>query len=239
MSNATFSPFSMAPLQRAMQLMIERPVETMILRLALIGLGARRDVRPVEHAREIDESRLRVIDAAALLQLVDATDHLVEAAEAEFRHQLAHFLGEEHEEGDDVFGLADEAAAKLGILRRDADRAGVEMAFAHHHAAFGDERRGGDTEFVRAQQRADDDVAAGADAAIDLHRDAAAQIVQHQRLMRLGEADFPRLAGMMDRGQRRGTGAAFMARDGDMVGIGLGRRRPRSCRRRARPPASR
>ena len=201
--------------------MIERALEAMILRLALIHLRAGRNVRPVEDAREIDLPRLRMIDALALFQLVGAADHLVEAAEAELRHVFPHLFGEEHEEGDDIVGRAVKAAAQFRILRRDADRAGVEMAFAHHDAARGDERGGGDAEFVGAQQRADHDFAARADAAIDLHGDTAAQPVQHQRLMRLGEADFPRLAGVMDRAQRRRAGAAFMARDRDVIRIGL------------------
>ena len=39
-------------------------------------------------------------------------------------------------------GLAGKQLAQLRILRRDADRAGIEMAHAHHHAAQHDERRG-------------------------------------------------------------------------------------------------
>ena len=116
----------------------------------------------------------------------------VEAAIAHLRHQLAHFLGDEEEEVDDMLGLADEALAQHRVLRRDADRASVEMALAHHDAAGGDQRRRREAELVRAEQRADDDVAARAQAAVDLHGDARAQIVQHQRLMRLGEADLPR-----------------------------------------------
>ena len=46
--------------------------------------------------------------------------------------------------------------------------------------------------------------------------------VQHQRLLGFGEADLPRAAGMLDRGQRRGAGAAFVAGDGDVVGARLG-----------------
>ena len=91
-----------------------------------------------------------------------------------------------------MLGLADEALAQHRVLRRDADRAGVEMALAHHDAAGRDQRRGGEAELVGAEQRADDDVAAGAQAAVDLHGDARAQAVQHQRLVRLGEADLPR-----------------------------------------------
>ena len=95
------------------------------------------------------------------------------------------------------------------------------MAFAHHDAAGGDQRRRREAELVGPEQRADDDVAPGPEAAIDLHRDAAAQAVAHQRLLRLGEADFPRRAGMGQRGQRAGAGAALVAGDRDMVGARL------------------
>jgi hypothetical protein len=51
------------------------------------------------------------------------------------------------------------------------------MALAHHDAAGRDQRRGGEAELVGAEQRADRDVAAGAQAAVDLHGDAAAQLL--------------------------------------------------------------
>ena len=113
-------------------------------------------------------------------------------AEAERRHELAHLLGDEEEIVDDVLGRAVEALAQHRVLGRDADRAGVEVALAHHDAAGGDQRRGREAELVGAEQRADDDVAAGAEAAVDLHGDAAAQPVGDQRLVGLGEADLPR-----------------------------------------------
>ena len=91
----------------------------------------------------------------------------------------------------DELGLAGELLAQLRILRRDADRAGVEVADAHHDAARDDERRGGEAEFLGAEQRGDDDVAAGLQLAVDLHDDAVAQVVQHQHLLRLGEARAP------------------------------------------------
>ncbi len=95
------------------------------------------------------------------------------------------------------------------------------MALAHHDAARGDQRGRREAELIGAQERADGDVAAGAQAAIDLHGDAAAQAVQHQGLLGLGQADLPRRACVGERGQRRSTGAAFEARDGDMVGTRL------------------
>src|SRR5690606_1321021 len=75
---------------------------------------------------------------------------------------------------------------------------------------------------VGPEQGADAGVAAGADAAVDLYGDAAAQPVGDQRRVGLGEADLPGRAGVLQRGQRRGAGAALVAGDGDVVGAGLG-----------------
>ena len=58
----------------------------------------------------------------------------------------------------------------------------------------------------------------GADAAVHLHPDAAAQPVQNQRLLRFGKSDFPRAPGVLDGGERRSAGPAFEAGDGDMIG---------------------
>ena len=121
-----------------------------------------------------------------------------------------------------MLGRAGEARAQHRVLGGDADRAGVEMAFAHHDAAGGDQRRGREAEFVGAEHGGDRDVAAGAQAAVGLDDDPAAQAVEHQRLLGLGEADLPGQAGMGQRGQRRGAGAALIAGDGDMVGQALG-----------------
>ena len=46
--------------------------------------------------------------------------------------------------------------------------------------------------------------------------------LQHQRLLGLGEADLPGRAGMGQRGQRAGAGAALVAGDRHMVGARLG-----------------
>ena len=157
------------------QLVVERLVEMVLLPLAIVDRDTGLGRLLVQQARQVDPLRLPVVDRRHHVEPVDPADHLVEAAEAELRHQLAHFLGDEEEIIDDVLGLAGEALAQHRVLRRDADRAGVEMALAHHDAAGGDQRRGRKAELVGAEHRADDDVAAGAQPAIDLHRDAAAQ----------------------------------------------------------------
>ena len=70
-----------------------------------------------------------------------------------------------------------------------------------------------------------DDVAAGLHLSVDLHGDAAAQAVQHQRLLRFGEPELPRRARVLDRRQRRGAGAAVVAGDGHVIGLRLGHAR--------------
>ena len=95
-------------------------------------------------------------------------------------------------------GCALELLAQRGILGGDADRAGVEVALAHHDAAHGDQRRGGEAELLGAQQRGDGHVAAGLQLAVGLHADAAAQVVHHQHLLGFGEAQFPGDAGVLD-----------------------------------------
>ena len=50
-------------------------------------------------------------------------DGLFQRAEAELREQFADFLGDEHEEVDDMFRLALEACSELRILGGDTLRA--------------------------------------------------------------------------------------------------------------------
>ena len=57
--------------------------------------------------------------------------------------------------------------------------------------------------------------------AVDLHHDPVAQAVDQQRLLGLGQAELPRRAGVLERGQRRRAGAAVVAGDEHDVGVRL------------------
>ena len=50
----------------------------------------------------------------------------------------------------------------------------------------------------------------------------AAQVVDQQRLVRLGNGQLPRQPGVLDARLRRGAGAAVIAADQDHVGVALG-----------------
>ena len=155
---ATGSPRLERRLRLRDQLAVEHLVERVVLRARSGGsrrLGLRRACgRAREKSRPL---RLPVVDRRVACRAGRiCADHLVEACGSPVAAMhLAHFLGDEEEVVDDVLGLALEALAQHRVLRRDADRAGVEMALAHHDAAGGDQRRGGEAELVGAEQRAD------------------------------------------------------------------------------------
>ena len=164
------------------------------------------------------------VDGRALLCLeqVGAAHELFHGARAQPRHDLAQLRGDEAHEALHVFRLADKALAQLWILRGDAEGTGAQMADAHHAAAHGDERRGGEAKFLRAQQQGDGDIVAAHQLAVRLQRHALAQVVAAQHLMRLGQPDLPRQARVVDAAHRRGPGAALAAGDEDAFGPSLG-----------------
>jgi hypothetical protein len=133
---------------------------------------------------------------------VSRSTHLGHGPETELGHDLAQLLGHEEHEVDDVLGLALEALAQLGVLRRDADRTGVVVTDAHQDAAARHQRRSPEAELLGAEQRGDRDVAPGLELTVGLDANARAQAVGDQRLLRLGEPELPRRAGVLDRGQR-------------------------------------
>ena len=160
-------------------------------------------------------------DLFAAHDAVDAPDHLLDGAEAERGHDAAQLLGDEEHVVHDVLGRAREARAQHRVLRRDADGTRVEVALAHHDAAARDERRGREAELLGAEERRERDVAARLELAVDLEGDARAQVVEEQDLLRLGEAELPRRAGVLDRRDGARARAAVVAGDEDDVGVRL------------------
>ena len=108
-----------------------------------------------------------------------------------------------------------------GILGRNADRAGIEMALPHHDAAFDDKRRGRKPIFFRAQEGRNGHISPGLHLAVGFDPDTAAQIVEHERLMRFRQPKFPRDAGILDGGERRGAGSAGITADQHLIRMGL------------------
>src|SRR5487761_118333 len=148
-----------------------------------------------------------------LFETVHASHHFIQLAEAELSHDMAQVLGHKEEIVDHVFGLSLELLAQIRILCGHAHGAGVEVAFAHHDAAHGNERCAGESEFLRSKERGDGDVAAGLKLSVHLHANAAAQIVHHQHLLSLGEAELPGNPGVTDGTDGRSSSAAVITAD--------------------------
>ena len=132
------------------------------------------------------------VAAADLAQEIGAADGLLQRAQAQGRQDLAHLLGDEAHQVDDLLGPAGEALAQVGALGADADRAGVGVALADQDAAHGDQGQGADAVLLGPQQGGDDHVAAGLDAAVGAQGDAVAQAVEGQDLVDLGRGPSPR-----------------------------------------------
>ncbi len=188
------------------QLEQRRDVQRFLQPVILIDLAEAADfgadIRLVEDVAEVEALGLPMVDGSAGHEPVDAPDHLLHGAEAQLRHDLAQVLRNEAHEIHDVLGRAGELLPQARILRRDACGAGVQVTDTHHDAAQRDQRRRGEPELLGAQQRGDGDVASCLQLPVGLHDDAAAQIVQHQRLVRLCQTQLPRQSGMRDRSLR-------------------------------------
>ena len=178
-------------------------------------------VRHVENLAEVQTFGLPVADCSGLVEQIRTTDQLVEVANTELGHDLACFFGDEEEIIHDVLRLALELCTQYRILRCHTHRAGVQMAFTHHDATFHHQRRRRKTKLICTKQCADHDIATGLDLTIGLNANTAAQSVEHQRLLRLCQTQFPRRARVLDRRQWRRTRAAIMTRDDDVICFGF------------------
>ena len=93
------------------QVVVERDVEAVVLRADAAARDAGGQIRHVEERPQVEAVRLPVMHRGLDVEAVGAADHLVERAEAELRHDLAHFLREKAEEVLDELRLARELAS--------------------------------------------------------------------------------------------------------------------------------
>ncbi len=140
--------------------------DPVVLRDPAIGADVLADIRFVEDGREVHALRFPVFGGFGGFQALCMADHFIDGAESAFCHDFAHFHGDEGHEVDDVFCLALEVFTEDWILGGDADGAGIFLADAHHDAADGDERCGGEAVFFCAQEGGDGDIAAGLELAV-------------------------------------------------------------------------
>lgn len=118
------------------------------------------------------------------LKAIGASDHFLDRAEAHLRHELTQLLSNKSHEIHHMLWLTGKLSAQPRVLRGDASRAGIQVANPHHNATGRNERPSRKTKFLCAQQCGDHHIAPGLELTIRLHRDARAEIIQHERLVR-------------------------------------------------------
>ncbi len=107
------------------------------------------------------------------------------------------------------------------------------MALAGHVAADRDEHRRPEGELLGAEERGDQEVPPGPQAAVGPEGDAIAEAGPEERLVDVGQAELPRRADVLDRAQGRRPGPAAVPRQVDVRRAGLGdagRDRPDAAR---------
>ena len=90
-------------------------------------------------------------------------------------------LAERNARNAKLLGERIEFLPQLRVLGGDADRAGVQVADAHHQAAHHDDGGSGEAELLSAQEGAAHHIAAGLQLAVHLNDDAVAEIVCEKR----------------------------------------------------------
>ena len=101
-----------------------------------------------------------------------------------------------------MFGLPDEFLSKMGILGGNPDRAGIQVAFAHHDAADRHQRCSGKSEFFRTKHSCDHHISSGFKLAVGLQPDPPPEAVEQQGLVCFRKSQFPRDSCMLNGGQR-------------------------------------
>ncbi len=150
-----------------------------------------------------------------LPEALHAADGFVHRSQTERGQQPADLLGDEQQVRGHHLRCALVLGAQIGSLGGDPYRTRVAVAGAHHDAALGEQDGCAEGVLVGAEERGDDDVATGLEPAVHADADPVAQALGHEHLLGLGETQFPREPGVLDRGQRRGAGAPVGPRDVD------------------------
>mmetsp|Transcript_139265 Transcript_139265/g.353105 ORF Transcript_139265/g.353105 Transcript_139265/m.353105 type:complete len:204 (+) Transcript_139265:2959-3570(+) len=155
-------------------------------------------------------------------QEVRSPNELSEAPTSQRGHDLTHILSNHEEVVDEVLRLASELLPQLRVLRCNTHGACVQVALTHHDATQSDERCCGHCNLLCSQQSGHDDIAPSSDLAVRLDCHSVPQSVQDERLVGLGNANFPRQAAMLDGCPLGRPSAPRHTRDCEVIGLSFG-----------------
>ena len=181
---------------------VQRFDKLVVLRFGMAARDTGGYLRLMEYSGEIQAFRFPMFDTVLHVQQITAANQVVELANPHLCHQFAYFFSHKEEIINDMFRLSGKLFAQRRVLCCNTDRAGIEVALAHHNAAFNHQRCGGKTEFIRTEQCTDQYIASGFQLSVHLQTDATTQFVQHQRLLCFGKTQLPRCSRMFNGRER-------------------------------------
>ena len=160
--------------------------------------------------------------ARHLGQQIGTANHIVQRTRTDGGKDFTHLCRIKGNQIHNLIGIARELFAQRFVLGAHAHGACIRLALTHHDAAHRDQGGGADAVFLGPHHRRHYNIPPGTQTTIGAQRDALAQVVHGEYLMRLGQAHFPRQTGVFDRRGGGGTRAAIMPRNQDHIGLGLG-----------------
>ena len=204
------SRFSLFRKQRQKHLLIQRRIQLEIeplyrIIMAVFLAAAGQNAGDVYHRGALRDLMRQDV------QILRMTDQLVDRAHAELRHDHAQLLCDKLHKVHDILRLAAEVFPQLRPLGRDAHRAGIKIAHAHHDAAEAHQRRGCKSELLRAEHTGNCHIAAGHKLAVCFEAHTAAQTVGNEALVRFGQTKLPRKTGIVNGTARGRAGSAVIA----------------------------
>ena len=179
-------------------------------------------IRIIEHGAQIQLPCHGAFRIGLLRQQVGPPDHLIQGADTQTGHVFPQFFRDKPHKVHHIFRFAREAFPKFRVLGGHAHRTGIQVADTHHHTAHGHEGRGGETEFLGAEECGDGHIPAAHQLAVRLDHDPAPKPVSKERLMSLRKAQLPGKARIVDGALRRRAGSAVIAGDQNHLGARFG-----------------
>ena len=113
----------------------------MVLLANLVGCGTWAHLKGwLEERAQVKILGLESAKAFVHFEQIGATDHLVDGAHSQFRHDAPKLFSQVVEEVDDVLWLPGEFGTELRVLSCNAYCTGVEVATPEHDATQSDQR---------------------------------------------------------------------------------------------------
>mmetsp|Transcript_10574 Transcript_10574/g.31170 ORF Transcript_10574/g.31170 Transcript_10574/m.31170 type:complete len:242 (+) Transcript_10574:1238-1963(+) len=170
-----------------------------------------------EERCQIQTAALVVLTTSIDFKVLRLANHVLHIAITKLCHNLTDFFCHEEEVVHDMFGLTREFLSELFVLCCNANRACVEMAFAHHNATHRNKRSSGETKFFSTKKACNRHITTRLQLTISLKLDPMPQVVQNERLLRFSNTKFPWKASTFHTSPSSCASSTIMTTDGDVI----------------------